>query len=249
MRFAVDTAMAVLLLGQTAQQFVEPRMHEGTGMTLAALFIVHNLLNVRWYAALARGPWSALRILQTAVNAATLAGMAGMVASGIGLSGLPGEIDPDRQGLSSMRQLHMVCVYGGLVAMSLHAGLHGRMIMAAMRKTMHIGALSRIGIVAVRVLSALICLYGAYAFWRLDLWGYITMQTQFAFIDTSQSVPLFLSDYVAVMALFACVGHYAAKLAGLAGSRKRRTGRPKMADSECLYMDNSDRPFTQEVEP
>ena len=45
----VDIAMTVLLLGQMGYHMMDNRMHEWTGVTLCALFLVHHALNPGWH--------------------------------------------------------------------------------------------------------------------------------------------------------------------------------------------------------
>lgn len=67
--------------------------------------------------------------------------------------------------------------------------------------------------------AAVLVAYGLHAFAKLDFFGYISLQTRFAFIDPMQSVPLFVCDHLAVFALCALVG---AGLAVALGQRRAR---------------------------
>ena len=44
-----------------------------------------------------------------------------------------------------------------------------------------------------------------------DFWNYMLLRYHFVFFDFEEPLALFLLDYVAVMGLFVCIGHYAAK--------------------------------------
>ncbi len=213
-KLIVDAAMAVLLLLQMAQQLLPQGFHELSGIGLGVLFVVHNLLNLRWYAQLRRGRWTAARVAQTVVNACCLALLVLMLASGIGMSELMTRLGVEFPGVALMRRVHMTCVYASLVVMSFHLGLHGRMVLGLLRGYFGSLAPSRLASVFGRAAAAAVSAYGVYAFAKLNLWGYLSGGTEFAFMDASVPLPVFLADYAAVMALAACLGHCLAQLIG-----------------------------------
>ena len=83
---AVDIVMTVFLLFLMAYQVTEQAAHEWLGMGMAALVILHQILNRKWYAALFRGKYGAIRILQTCVNVLLLLAFAASAVSGMALS-------------------------------------------------------------------------------------------------------------------------------------------------------------------
>ena len=110
--------------------------------------------------------------------------------------------------------------YWGFVLMSLHLGLHWNMVLGMARRVIHIkeGSLWRTWL--LRIAAALVAVYGAYAFLVRGFTEYMFLRTQFVFYDFGEPLPLFFKDYLAVMALFVCIGHYLAK--GIAGYSKRK---------------------------
>ena len=60
---AVDIVMTLLLLFLMSYQVTEQAAHEWLGMGMTALVILHQILNRKWYAALFRGKYGAIRIL------------------------------------------------------------------------------------------------------------------------------------------------------------------------------------------
>lgn len=63
----------------------------------------------------------------------------------------------------------------------------------------------------LRIVAVFGAAYGVYAFLKRGFTEYMFLKTQFVFYDFGEPLPLFLMDYLAVMALFVCVGHYLAK--------------------------------------
>lgn len=210
-KLAVDAAMTVLLLLQMAQQLLPQGIHELSGIGLGTLFVAHNLLNLRWYTQLRRGRWTAARALQTIVNACCLTLLVLMLASGISMSELMTRLGVGFPGVALMRRVHMSCVYAGLIVMSFHLGLHGHMVLGALRR-LGLSEPSRLASVFERAAAVAISVYGVYAFAKLNLWGYVSGGVEFAFMDASVPLPAFLADYAAVMALAVCLGHCLAQL-------------------------------------
>lgn len=94
--------------------------------------------------------------------------------------------------------------------MSFHAGLHGGAVMAMLRKGANGKSATRT--MALRTFTVLLGLWGIFVFLRREIGSYLFLRNQFVFFDFSQLLIYFVLDYVAVMALFAMVGHYSAKL-------------------------------------
>ena len=119
-------------------------------------------------------------------------------------------------GISSvMRGIHMALAYWGFVLMSIHAGTH---LQPMFRKLIEKKSAIRIGSV---ILTALVCLYGVYAFIKRQIPSYMFLQTRFAFFDFSESRILFILDYLAVMVLFAVIGLLISAGLSNIGKRKR----------------------------
>lgn len=85
-KMAVDLLMTALLFPLMAFHLTGRAAHEWIGAGMFLLFLLHSLLNRRWYAGLRRGRYTSLRVLQTAVNLLVLLSMLVQMASGVLLS-------------------------------------------------------------------------------------------------------------------------------------------------------------------
>ena len=85
-KMAVDLAMTVLLFLLMAYLLVGETAHEWLGLAMFLLFILHHILNWRWYRSLFKGNYTPIRILQTLLNILLLASVIGLMVSGIILS-------------------------------------------------------------------------------------------------------------------------------------------------------------------
>lgn len=121
--------MFVLFLLLMEQHLIADAAHEWMGIAVFALFLLHNVLNYRWYAALFRGRYNGLRIVQTVINFLLWLFMLGCIVSSLMISGtvFSGIVIP---GSRYGAMIHMVCTAWVFVLMSLHLGLHWAQIRA-----------------------------------------------------------------------------------------------------------------------
>lgn len=208
-KIGIDIAMTIALILLMAYQLIGEEAHEWIGILMFLLFIMHHFLNRAWGKNIIRGKYNARRYCQTILVILILLCMIGSMSSGIILSRYVFAPLNIHGGISWARSVHMLCAYWGFILMSIHLGFHwNRMINIAERATKKISTKTNI---VLRAIAALIAIYGMIAFIKRDIWNYITFKNHFAFYDFSEPIVFFLFDYLAVMALFVCVGHYVSK--------------------------------------
>ena len=181
-------------------------VHEWLGVGLFVLFVLHHILNRKWSGNVLRGRYTPYRILQTILVVLAFLSMWGSMISGILLSRTVFSFLGTRGGQAAARTVHMLCAYWGFVLMSLHLGLHWSVMMGMARKLTKKSSKACKWI--LRVIAALIAVYGAYAFIKRDFGNYMLLRYHFVFIDFEESLARFLLDYIAIMGLFVCVGYY-----------------------------------------
>ena len=86
LKLLVDMVMTALLPCQMAYMLIGETAHEWMGTAMLVMFIVHNILNRKWYGNLFKGRYSAGRVLRIGVNFMVFLSMAGLMVSGIILS-------------------------------------------------------------------------------------------------------------------------------------------------------------------
>ncbi len=213
--------MVLLLPLLMAYSLVGEAAHEYLGIGMFLLFVAHHILNIAWWKHIFRGKYTSLRILGTAVNLALAMIMLALPISGMILSRHVfrflyfGET-------STARTIHLLASYWGLVLMSLHAGMHGSVMMGMLRKAAHTQQTSKIRTWSLRVIAVLLAVCGVHAFVKNKISSYLFLQTQFVFIDFSQPVVLTLLDYMAIIALFAVVGYCISKLTKTQNKMQKR---------------------------
>ena len=201
LRLPVDIVMTVMLPLLMAYSLVGEMMHEVLGTVMMLLFILHHVINRKWWTNLFKGKYTPLRTFHTIVNLLLLVYMILQPVSGILMSKhlytfiqVPGLS-------ASARQIHLAFAYWGLGLMCIHAGTHMRAPFKKMtRKSKTAGTI-------VFIISTIISLYGLYAFVKRGFPGYMFLIRQFAFFDPGELRVFFFLDYIAIMILFGNVGY------------------------------------------
>lgn len=208
-KICVDVTMTAALYACMAYMLVGEEAHEWIGSGLALLFVLHNALNRKWYAALLTGRYTPLRAFQTAVNLLCLVSMAAAALSGAAMSRYLYDIPFLSGGASLARTVHMLSAYWGYCFISLHLGLHWSMMLGMMKNAAAPQNAPRWITPLLRTAGAAAALLGAHALMRHSLLDYMFLRNQFVFFDTERPLYLFFLDYAAIMALWAWLAHYA----------------------------------------
>ena len=224
-KMTVDILMTVALLRLMAYSLVcgsnpavGEAVHEWLGVGMFVLFVLHHFLNRKWSLRVLKGKYTPYRAVQTTLVVLVLLTMCGSVVSGILLSRTAFSFLGVRGGQAAARSVHMLCAYWGFVFLSLHLGLHWRVIMGMAGKLTKKPSEFRKW--TFRIIAILITMYGAYAFIKRDFGNYMLLQYHYVFFDFEEPLALFLLDYVAIMGLFVCVGHYFATMLVQKGKAK-----------------------------
>ena len=208
-KICVDIMMTAALYACMAYMLIGEEAHEWIGSGLALLFVLHNALNRKWYAALLTGRYTPLRAFQTAVNLLCLASMAAAAVSGAAMSRYIYDIPFLSGGASLARTVHMLAAYWGYCFISLHLGLHWSMMLGMMKNAAAPQRAPRWITPLLRTAGAAAALLGAHALMRHSLLDYMFLRNQFVFFDTERPLSLFFLDYAAIMALWAWLAHNA----------------------------------------
>lgn len=218
LKIIIDIAMTVLFLFLMAYHITGNSLHEWLGVMIFILFIVHHILNLKWYRGLFKGKYTASRILMATVNFLLFAAMIGMMVSGIMLSRDVFGFLNLRAGMLG-RRLHMVSTAWGFCLMAVHIGLHCGMVVAMIKKLPVSGKWT--GMIA-RGVAALLALYGIYAFISRQIGERMLLLMEYAFFDYGEPAAFFFMDYICILILFVALSYYLAKLL----RKKKRSVKP-----------------------
>ena len=206
-RLPIDIMMTLVSIVLMGGNYLFPAdiIHEILGVALFVLWAIHIFLNRRWYSAIFRGKYNPYRIMQTVINCCILICTIFLMISGIILSNQLFTFLNIQSGLGFARIAHLLSSHWYYLFMSLHIGLHmGRLFQNVAAK------------IIPRIILALLCAYGVYAFIARGVWKYLVLKQQFFFFDLERGYILFAMDYISIIILFAVVSRL------VAASFKRR---------------------------
>ena len=189
-----------------------------------------NANDRRAYGAIFKGKYNPYRIMQTVINCCILICTIILMISGIILSNQLFTFLNIQSGLGFARIAHLLSSHWYYLFMSLHIGLHVGVITNKMRHHAPINCHpelvsgsstnempkqvrhDKLRKIIPRILLALVCAYGLYAFIDRGVWKYLVLKQQFFFFDLERGYILFAMDYISIIILFATISHFIAKL-------------------------------------
>lgn len=209
------TLLSIILMGGN-YFFPAEIVHEILGVALLLLWAVHIALNRRWFGAMFKGKYNPYRAMQTVVNCGILICALFLMISGIILSNHVFTILNIQTGLGFARVAHLLASHWYYLFMSLHIGLHVSMIAnkiaqkkdaASESSNQESKPQSSARKIIFRIVLALACAYGLYAFIIRGVWKYLFLRQQFFFFDLERGYVLFAVDYISIIILFATISH------------------------------------------
>ena len=216
LRMPIDITMTLLSIILMGGNYLFPAdiVHEILGLALFLLWAVHIALNHRWYGAIFKGKYNPYRVMQTVVNCGILICALFLMISGIILSNHVFTFLNIQAGLGFARVAHLLASHWYYLFMSLHIGLHVSMIAnkiaqkkdaASESSNQESKPQSSARKIIFRIVLALACAYGLYAFIIRGVWKYLFLQQQFFFFDLERGYVLFAVDYISIIILFATI--------------------------------------------
>ena len=231
LRMTVDITMTILSIILMGGNYLFPAdiVHEILGEGLFVLWSLHIILNRRWYGAIFKGKYNPYRVMQTIINCCILICTIFLMISGIILSNHIFTFLNIQGGLGFARIAHLLASHWYYLFMSLHIGLHVGVIANKMRHPAPINCHpeldseshaeempkqvrhDKLRKIIPRIILALVCAYGIYAFIARGVWKYLILQQQFFFFDLDRGYILFAIDYISIIILFATLSHLLAR--------------------------------------
>lgn len=212
-KIIIDIAMYLIFVALMQEHLWSDGLHEWIGITLFALFIAHNILNIRWYQSLFKGKYTATRITLATINIALLAAMLCCMVSSVLVSGKVFAF-LNLGGARFGRTLHLVSTAWAFVLMSLHLGLHLTPLANKLKKN---NKLLRAG----QIIAVLLAVYGVYVFIDRAFYEELFYLTEFKFFDTDKSAVLYFFETVAMSSTFASIAYYGRKLLPVKKGRRK----------------------------
>lgn len=220
-KIVTDAVMTIALLVLMAYIYTGDLAHEIIGTVTIGIWILHHILNRKWYGSFGKGGYPVKRIIGTAVNVLLFFSMAGLIVSSVILSSYLFTFLGIERGINFSRLLHMVTSYWCFVLSAFHLGLHWSRLVKIMQKRVTVRS-SRFRTYLLRLIAAAVSVYGLYAFIKHQIGSYMFARMLFVFFDFEKSIFSFLFDYITMLVLFATVSYYIAHLFRKNGALRRR---------------------------
>lgn len=167
------------------------RLHAIFGIALCVLFVLHHVLNGKWYAVLCKGKYRFYRIMLTTSDFLLFAAMLAIMASSFMISGLAFPISFLPIAFY-WRNVHIMSTAWGFVLMAFHLGLHLHGFLLKVEKKMS----DTIFAYVIYLLELLILGGGIYGFLRSGLGGNLVMRS---LRRPSLSDLLFYAEYLTII--------------------------------------------------
>lgn len=187
--------MPIIMITLMAYQLIGKAYHEYAGTALFIIFIIHNILNIKWYSKLFKGRYTPYRILSIIINILLLITMILLMISGIIMSEYTFSFLNINSGMAVSRLIHLSASHLGFILVSIHMG-------------MHIGIFStKNSNNKIKLIFILLAIYGAYSVYSRKILSYIFLTNKFMFVDFNENIFKFFIDYASIMILFTFIGY------------------------------------------
>ncbi len=193
-RIILDIVMTCLLIVLMGYYITENSIHEILGTITFVLFIIHNILNIKWYKSIFKGKHNFQRIFHIVINLLLFIVMIGVMVSGIMISSDVFDFLNIKTTMFG-RNLHMISTSWGFVLTSIHVGLHITGIMNKLNVRMKNSTFEYV----YYFILLLFIGFGIYAFISLRLWEEMFLLVDFKFFDYEQSATWFYFKYIVIL--------------------------------------------------
>jgi len=185
-RIIVDILMYLLFIILIAHHLTGNLIHEILGTILFVLFIIHQILNYRFYKTIFKGKYNLKRIFILLIDLLLLISMICMIISAINISSDVFSFLNTETKIWG-RKLHMLSTSWGFVLMSIHVGLHLNILINKMNKKMKNHTLEYVYYL-ILIISGL---YGIYSFIKLNFISDMFLLNAFKYYDYNESPIIF----------------------------------------------------------
>lgn len=199
LKMIIDIAMYLIFIVLMGHHITDNLIHEILGVVLFVLFIVHHILNYRYYKTIFKGRYTFKRLFILITDLLLLICMIGMIISAINISSdvftflnIPTTIFG--------RKLHMISTSWGFVIMSIHVCLHIGILINKLNKKMKNNTFEYV----YYLILFLIASYGLYSFIKLKFISDMFLLNAFKFYDFNES-PIIFYIHVLSSSLFICL--------------------------------------------
>lgn len=207
LRIIVDIIMFILFIILMGYHIVSNEKHEILGVITFVFFILHHILNIRWYKTIFKGKYNFYRIFQIIINILLFISMIGIIISSIMISSHVFSFLNLKTTMFG-RDLHLVSTSWCFVLMAIHLGMHLNIILLKVNKKMKNSSFEYV----YYLIMVLLILLGLYTFIDTELYKDMLLITEFKYFDYEQSPYLFYLGEFAIICFISLSTYYLLKI-------------------------------------
>jgi hypothetical protein len=199
--------MLVLWLAVIDYRIARKAPHEWLGITLAALFAVHNIINLKFYTSLFSGRYSARRIAATAVNIFLVLDIAVLASVGLMQSKsvlsflhLPGAMQ--------LRVIHTTAAYWLIPLIGAHIGLHWETLMNSFRKIIKTKDGDIKFTIIMRGAALIFFAAGVCSCFDRNMFAKLFFGFSFDYWHEERPTILYFAEMLSIMGMYVLISHY-----------------------------------------
>ena len=202
-RIFLDIIMTILFIILMGYYATDNTVHEILGVITFVLFILHNIINIKWYKSIFKGKHNFQRTFHIIINLLLFLSMLGMMISGIMIST---DVFAFLNIKTSMfgRMLHMLSTSWGFVLMAVHVGLHITSLMNKLNTKMKNNTFEYV----YYFILILLVVFGIYSFINLNIWEDMFLVNHFKFFDYEQSNIIFYLKCLSIIIALALIIYF-----------------------------------------
>lgn len=175
-KMILDIVMLGLLVLEYSKLYTGQLIHEIIGIVLLILFLTHNILNINFYKNLFKGKYTITRIITSFVDITFLICMLFTIILGIPISQKVFSF-LKINGNMIINKLHIIFGYWSLIILSIHLGLHFKMIFTKMINKAKTNKMLR---VILYIIQIIIVIYSIKAIIDTNLCDYLIGKASFS---------------------------------------------------------------------
>lgn len=207
LQMIIDIIMFILFLILTGYHITGNKVHEILGIITFLLFIIHHIINIKWYKTLPKGKYTTQRIVITVIDFLLLMDMLCIMISAIMISSTVFEFLNIKTTMFA-RGLHLSSTAWGLIFIGIHLGLHLRGCFDKLKNKVKTTSFEY----TFYLLIFLLIIYGIYAVIKHTLWKDMFLITTFKFFDYNQTPIIFYLEYLGIVSLVVLITYGIGKI-------------------------------------
>lgn len=203
-KIIIDLLLICLFLTAMSFRVFGGIYHEITGVIIFAVFIMHSIINIKWYKNLKKGRYQWKRKAVLCINLLLLLCAFMLILTGIlhskELFHLASEED---NSLMGSWKIHTLAAYWSFMLISIHLGIYWSTMLNKIYRNK-----SKKGISVLRISGILVSVYGIMEFVNRKIASKLILYYSFDFWHTSEPLYSYMLSYLSIMVTVAFISYY-----------------------------------------